>query len=315
MKHIDNLKTMIKHPILAKIEILTRVNSFLHPSTTNREKQILAYLTKYICPPINSTVNPKITSKKIYVQSDKTVWVYWNNGFDKAPDIVKKCILSTKAISKQMNWDFVLLDSSNLYEYIELPEYIETLHNNGKIKEALYSDLLRISILAEYGGIWADATCYFSDVISSAIFNSKFFVFQTPLFGNDSHINCSNWFIYAKHDSKIIAKVKNALYRYWTDNNFLIYYFIFHLFVYLIIKYDEECKKEWDKMLWMSNMPPHLLQYSFNKSFSSVQLKHILESSFVHKLTYRGLNLSDTNTILNRFLDNDARITEKEDIK
>lgn len=128
------------------------------------------------------------------VEEDQTIFVYWKQGWDKAPDIVKKCIGSVKA--NACNHSVILLDENNVKDYVQMPDYIECKHKDGHIKEALYSDLLRLSLLIKYGGCWIDATCFLSKPIPQYLFNSGFFMFSSShLAGNLSPIEGSSWFI------------------------------------------------------------------------------------------------------------------------
>ena len=61
-----------------------------------------------------------------------------------------------------------------------------------------------------------------------------------------------------------------------------------------IINNDAECAQIWQKMPYICNMNPHVLQYSFEKKYSEEQWENVIESCFIHKLTYKY-----DNSILN----------------
>ena len=85
------------------------------------------------------------------------VWVSWMQGYDKAPDIVKKCIDSIKAST---NHPVYIVTSENLNEYADIPDYISEKYASGIITNAQFSDILRMSLLSKHGGIWIDATVF-----------------------------------------------------------------------------------------------------------------------------------------------------------
>ena len=99
-----------------------------------------------------------------YIKSDNSkennedVWICWLQGVDNAPEVVKKCVdtvnywLSDKRIH--------ILDESNIFDYIDLPDYIIDKWRSGYISNTLFSDFIRLSILKKYGGMWIDATVY-----------------------------------------------------------------------------------------------------------------------------------------------------------
>ena len=57
--------------------------------------------------------------------------------------------------------EFVVLDKTNISDYVRLPEYIEKKWKAGIIGNAQYSDLVRNELLIKYGGYWIDSTVFF----------------------------------------------------------------------------------------------------------------------------------------------------------
>jgi hypothetical protein len=98
---------------------------------------------------------------------------------------------------------------------------------------------------------------------------------------------CSIWLIYAQKNNPILLKVFEILTTYWNDNDKLSNYFIFHVTVQLIITYDNEAKRLWNKMLYKNNSDPHFLQKILFDDFDSNMMDYISNSSFAHKLTYK----------------------------
>lgn len=93
---------------------------------------------------------------------DEPIWVFWWTGEETAPEIVKACI---KSIRRNANGHRVIfLSKDNLHDYVTLPDFIEKKHNDGNIGHAHYSDIVRISLLAEYGGVWIDSTVLFRNL-------------------------------------------------------------------------------------------------------------------------------------------------------
>ena len=54
----------------------------------------------------------------------------------------------------------ILLDENNLKEYVQIDEMVYQKKNKGIIGMALFSDIIRLSLLSAYGGIWCDATLF-----------------------------------------------------------------------------------------------------------------------------------------------------------
>lgn len=107
---------------------------------------------------------------------NKTIWIYWKQGFENAPDVVKACYKSV--LKYRGDWQLITLTEKNKDEYIQLPEFLERLHEAGEIGEANYSDIVRTMLLIQYGGIWLDATCLMTSEIPKEIEDADFFMFQ-----------------------------------------------------------------------------------------------------------------------------------------
>lgn len=90
-------------------------------------------------------------------KSNKKIWVMWQQGFENAPSIVKRCISS---VYQQKNKDMQVIEinDDNLTQYVDFPDYIMEKYQSGLITRTHFSELVRIKLLAKYGGIWLDAT-------------------------------------------------------------------------------------------------------------------------------------------------------------
>ena len=81
------------------------------------------------------------------------VWTFWGQGFENAPDIVKKCNeqLHYQA-EKSKEIKIVELDLNNYKSYVKIPENIVRLYYNGSLSVVNFSDILRVFLLSQCGG-------------------------------------------------------------------------------------------------------------------------------------------------------------------
>ena len=220
------------------------------------------------------------------VQINNTIFVYWRQGWDNVPEIVKKC---SDSIRKHRGiHPVIFLDSNNINDYVRFPQLIVDYHQKGYIKEAHFSDLLRISLLIKYGGIWCDATCFLSSPIPDYIWNSPLFMFQKPILPEwTSPIKGSNWFIRSSQNNILLQSIRNYLFNYYYRKKDLINYYIFHLVLAVLVDNDSKCASLWDDMAYICNMNPHVLQFSFDQKYSKERFENIVNQCFIHKLTYK----------------------------
>ena len=239
------------------------------------------------------------------VIENQTIFMYWKQGWKNAPELVQKCLESVKENAN--GHPLVLLDASNLHQYIKFPDFIEDKHNKGIIPEANFSDMLRVALLYQYGGFWMDATCFLSSPIPAVIEHGKFFMFQRHLFADwASPIKCSNWFIYGVKGSPVLLGIKNWLFQYWMHKSYVINYFMFHFVISALVEEDKACRETWQSMPYICNMNPHVLLFNFGHKYDEGYYKFILNSCFVHKLTYKYdkkmINSQEENMLMH-FLD------------
>lgn len=171
--------------------------------------------------------------------TEKVIWVYWAQGWNNAPYIVKKCIKSIEKNNE--DWVIIKLDNKNVTNYINIKFRIDTIQS--------LSDYIRVSILKKYGGIWCDSTIFCNYPFSEWINNyGDFFIFSNP---TDNIMICS-WFIYSKKNSYIIDKWKDECDKFWTkmnSKNIFIPkdYFWFHKLFKKLYKNNKVFKDLWDK--------------------------------------------------------------------
>lgn len=150
-------------------------------------------------------------SKKQRLNCNK-VWICWFQGIENAPDIVKKCVDSIK---KNINdREIVIITKENYSKYVTLPDYIIDKWEKGIISNAHFSDILRIELLIEHGGLWLDATTYCTGAVPDYIDNSDLFVYNTDYWHNSTLI-MGNWLMGAKSHSPILELTQDLLYSYW----------------------------------------------------------------------------------------------------
>lgn len=159
------------------------------------------------------------------------VWVLWLQGYDNAPPIVKKCIDSIKrGTTHPVN----LLTLDNLSDYITLPEYINEKYKKGIITHAQMSDIIRMTLLAEYGGLWIDATVYVPQAVPETVFKSEFYTCKRKSELANYYVSQYRWtsFINGCQKGCVIQKaMKELFFEYWKKNDYLIDYLLVDFFM------------------------------------------------------------------------------------
>lgn len=211
------------------------------------------------------------------------VWFFWMQGLEEAPDVVKACLESLK--KNLADRDIIVLNRSNICDYVSLPDFIISKHEKKIISHAKFSDLLRLELLIKYGGTWIDSTVYCSNAhYPHELFDSDLFVFQKISKGTIGFGGLSNWFISSCTNNVILLILRDMLYEYWKRYDCDVNYFIFHLFFCMIAEYHQE---EIANMPKQSNGYPLALGSRLTEQYDEVWYEKLCSYTSFHKLTYK----------------------------
>lgn len=268
--------------------------------------------TSYVKDAINAELDRRYLEKeyKWYLESPKElykaidafpkiIWWCWFQGFDQAPPLVKACFNSLKRHFPEYEINIITL--KNIRKYIDIPNYILKKFEYKTISYAHFSDIVRIFLLAEYGGVWIDSTVYCSNSsIIPVIENTDFFVYQNGLLGNDKDIKISSWFMSAKKNNMFVIEVKKLLEEYWKKHSYLESYFLVHLFFTLV---SEKYPEEWKKIPAFNNVSPHMMARELNDKFSQKRYEQLNSFSSMHKLNHHIEFNAQGDTLYRHLLD------------
>jgi len=217
----------------------------------------------------------------------KNIWVYWHQGLDQAPEVVHHCIDSWRRLNP--TYDVKILDKDTYSDFVTLPD--ELKKKSLKKSFAAYTDVLRIYLLAEHGGIWVDSTLFCLKPLHSWLSHTEhdLIAFRDP--GPDRLL--SSWFLAAKKDAHIIDSWKGEVVKYWSSWRWRRPYYWFHYLFGEIYRKDQRCKEEWDRApRLMSEGPHHLTPFKekFFQKATEERIDNLHKADVpVLKLTYKCL--------------------------
>ena len=223
-------------------------------------------------------VHPDTQKLRIGGGHKDIIWRLWLQGTDEAPQICKSCLASLRRWHPDK--EIITLDKNNLSDYITLPEHITRKHEQGIISHTHYSDIVRAQLLAEHGGTWADSTVFCTGRRHEEIMHLPLFVFQEHHFASAS----SSWFIVSDPHNPVITLTRDLLFKYWENYDYLMHYFLFHMFFKMA---SEVYAEEFRKMPYFSNRPPHAMQRAMYEDYSEEKMERFAEMSDFHKLSWK----------------------------
>lgn len=260
--------------------------------------------------------------------SENVVWQYWAQGIESSPEIIKICLKSVNSYFSRHGYKVIYLNNKNIYEYLDInPLFFKkaSANKNGFSITAL-SDLIRLGLLYNYGGIWCDATVFISGNPYYLIENNR------VLFERDNQVKFkerlkyaidSNYFRWGKDVrvnwlSSIIKTPKHdilmhllwdILNEYWNNENTYEHYFLCHI-LFDEIKNRGEIPNY--SYLSISDTEPHALQFAIAKNTQVGVAKKIMKEIPIHKLTYKfpPQKSDQENNLLNKFIQTNGTLQE-----
>lgn len=227
------------------------------------------------------------------VQKDEPqiIWQYWESKDGSIPPLVQACLNSVDKFKG--NRTRIILTYDKLKDYIDLPQKIYELKENGKMNLAHFVDIVRTALLIQYGGIWIDSTVLLTEELPDFVESDLFF------FQNDEKVDLdglcgTNYFIVAKPDNKILKQTLASMLAYWKENRFLVNYFT-HM--HIITMVARRNKDEWAKIPFFSFYPVQRLQTELLNQFDEKRWTQLKKTTPIHKLTHKRKVLSKKKEI------------------
>lgn len=287
-------KEIAKNKLLEKVWGRLGKISFFEKQAVNfyrrKHKTVLEYLNNEFHVFL-SNYSGKYIQEKINSSSNK-IFAMWIQGVENAPLIVKKTIESQKKYAEKYGYEYILLDKDNIFNYVQLPEIIIEKYQKGIIDFIKFSDIVRVSLLAKYGGVWLDSTIYIESKEKLEYFDNDFFTIRMK--NNDKlpkFVPQGRWTGFC-----LSGKQKNILFEFLRD--FQIEYFSkfdvaidYFLIDYLIeIAYEKfETVKEQMDLNPLSNPELFFLATNISKEYDDDEWKNIIQKTSLFKCTYKGI--------------------------
>lgn len=212
------------------VALKTEILSYLIFDVAKRAKYIqkvkLSFLKNQYKDLIAKYAKEDSYSSHTITDGKPKVWVMWWQGYDQMPSIVKSCIKSIKEHNKT-GWDVVLITKYNYKKYITIPQHILDKVNKGIITFTHFSDIIRMTLLADHGGLWMDSTIFLTRDVTNEMISCPFFSLkseESPLY-----VSRCKWtgFLMGGVNIKLFPFMKDLFFRHWRMyNSFIDYYFI-----------------------------------------------------------------------------------------
>jgi hypothetical protein len=250
-------------------------------------RKMTAWTDSYLERRYNIQSVSNLSMPKVHIpESDYKIWVFWWQGESLMPPLVKGCYLQLRAYNRNV----VLISQSNIHDYCHIPDYIFQKVRGGKISFTHLSDILRVSLLAEYGGMWVDSTCWVSGEIPKDVLGMNFITPKTinkrplPFWSN------SRWCGWGV-GTNIIG---NPLYVFIRDVFYAVardcecwpfYLFMDYMYDYAY-RHNPEIRAMMDAVP-QNNTRRNDLHFMLNKPYDTQAYLELIKQNWLFKLSYK----------------------------
>lgn len=235
------------------------------------------------------------------------VWVCWWQGIEKAPEIVKMCVESIRRNIGEHK--LIVITEDNISEYIEFPDWVMQKYKKGIISKTHLSDILRLELMARYGGLWLDSTFYCAASIEY-LFDLPVWSVKRPNYRYTS-VACgyfANYSFGCSNDyRKVYAIIRDYLFEYWQKYDYMIDYLFLD---YLIVLARNSHKYVDDVFTAIPDNNPmcdELLKV-LNEPYDSAVWNRLKQDTQLFKLTWKAGTQQEVNglkTFYGRLKDNE----------
>jgi hypothetical protein len=175
-----------------------------------------------------------IRRKENHTEFPKTIWILWLQGWDSAPWLQQRVKESWE--KHNPNWEVRCIDEQNC------PVNIDGDTHQAK------SDVIRLRILDELGGVWADSTMLCMEPLDNwyeeAITPAGMWMYH----GGSGCKAPASWFILSKPNNYILSEWRKSNDEYWKSPLVDYGYFWMDALFNKLCESDPKFKSEWDKV-------------------------------------------------------------------
>ena len=248
-----------------------------------KHKVILDYLCNYLSLEKEEHSSVRVNDKDEY---KNCIWTAWLQGEEDAPEVIKLNFASIR--EKSSGHSVIVITNKNVSCFISVPESIKQKHESGIIGHAHYSDMIRMMILAQYGGIWLDATIFLHAPIDEKAFSSSFYSVGF-LSGKGLYVSEHKWLVRViggNNNSAILNTISSMLNSYWIEHSVPIDYFVFDYLIAVLYRENHEFHLIIDSLPKIKFFTDELRK-NINDQYSENVLNRLFQGNQIYTLSYK----------------------------
>ena len=249
-------------------------------------QSVLEYLKKKYAKEIADLTSEYSNVKPIETSNPK-IWQCWWQGEEGLKDITKVC---TEPVKRNCgNYPVVLITWNNYQDYVKIPSVAIRKYEEGKVSLTELTDIMRMNLLFQNGGLWVDTTVLVTEQITNQYVESQFFTCK-EICRNHAYISDYRWStscIGGQKHHPLFGFVAKMFEVYWTYEDYLIDYYLFDYLIELAYQNLIFVKNDIDNLSY-NNPHKHDAQLFLNKAFDEQSFKTLLQDTMFFKLSRKA---------------------------
>lgn len=247
------------------------------------DKTFRSYVEKYpFAPEVSASTG-----------EEKRIWMCWWQGLDNAPEITKKCIASVQ--KNAGGHEVVVISEANYQEYVQLPAWIIEKYRKGTISRTHFSDVLRLFLLAEHGGLWLDSSVFCTGEQLQEYLHMPVWTIKRPGYGHLS-VAGGRWVTGTMGCDEahrwMFAVVRDFLLQYWRTHDMLMDYLILDYLIDLAVR-NESRIADCFANIAPNNLNGDELLKVINEPFDEARWKELQENTGLFILSWKKMFLME----------------------
>ena len=231
---------------------------------------------------------------EVSTEFPKIIWTMWQQGEAQMPETVKASMKTIKDFAERNGCDFHLLTNDNLEHFIDIPNDITEKYKKKELSAAHYSDIIRFSLLYQYGGIWIDATLFVSPYATLEMLEGDFFSLNHPPIHPEklermiSDFKWSGYCLAGKKGKSYFKHIREIYIYYVRKYPLFLHYLMMDYFILSEYDSNPEFKTLVDGLpiLAPAERVLFLREYA-DKPFDENEWREVLKTTPIMKTTYK----------------------------
>lgn len=226
-------------------------------------------------------------NNQVNISRESTIWIFWWQGIDdNTPKRVVECIESIN--KNKSDHSVCVITKDNIKEIIELPSIYYSKLKNGLITLTHFSDLLRVELLSKYGGIWSDASFFWTKPLPESAYTLPFYTLRHNMY-YDYHVCKGLWtdgFICSGPNNQFMFALKDLFRKYWNEEDILICYLLIDCFISLLYENSKNV------MNMVDNVPINNKEFLFfdqhgNEILDNSKYQYIVDNNSLFRIHFK----------------------------